>query len=53
MESQIKQTENNNERLPYSKPQLTVFGEVRSLTASGSQMGDENAMSINDLMIMV
>ncbi len=48
-----KQPKNSGELLPYLKPQLTVFGEVRSLTASGSQQGDENDMGANILMIMV
>jgi hypothetical protein len=36
-------------RLPYAKPQVTVFGDVRHLTTAGLRMGSENG---SDTMIM-
>lgn len=53
MKSLIASADQISERKPYAKPLLSVFGEVGSLTATGSQMGDENNMVANDRMIMV
>lgn len=39
----------NTQPLPYSKPQLKVFGDVRDLTATGSAMGAEMTGSMSML----
>ena len=42
MESNKVDKQTNGQPQPYSKPQLTVFGDVRSLTASGTDNGSES-----------
>lgn len=52
MEQKQQDAVSKTENLPYTKPQLTEFGDVRSLTASGSSGGAESGGSLMN-MIMV
>lgn len=51
MELQKIETNETSERLAYTKPQLTVFGDVRSLTATGSILGSEGGGSAMSMIM--